>query len=383
MPRRLSLTPTNTGPETSPWCVNLPANVSASGKRERRFFETKAEAQTFAQQERTRLENFGRKSTTLTPGQLEEAAMAFERIARFGVSLNTVISEFEQRHDARAKSVTFKAMFERFQETKKNKSEEYRRDLKYTLPRFPKLHDLMACDITAKTIEPELAGMTPSARNAFMRYLRAAFNYGIDQEWLSVNPIDKLGFEDVGRGEAQVLTPAQASALIAASLEDLELLPYHVIACFAGVRPKELSRLDWEQVNLKEKHIEIRYGASKTGGRRIIEMEPNLEAWLKHYIRLGGSTAGKVTPTERLRDRLRDIRTAAKITPWVQDVMRHSYASYHLQKHGDLTKLVMALGHRDDPKMLWEHYHRAVKKSDAAAFWKIVPEKKTKIVPVA
>ena len=37
--------------------VNIPAGLSESGKRERRFFRTKVEAQTFADQQKTRIQN--------------------------------------------------------------------------------------------------------------------------------------------------------------------------------------------------------------------------------------------------------------------------------------------------------------------------------------
>ena len=114
MPRRLTLQPSETGLVKWPWRVNLPANISTTGRRERRFFETKREAETFCQQQRTRLQNFGRNTSTLTPGQLEEAAMAFDRLRPVGVSLNTVVTDFIARHKAREKSVTFKQLFDAF-----------------------------------------------------------------------------------------------------------------------------------------------------------------------------------------------------------------------------------------------------------------------------
>ena len=59
--------------------------------------------------------------------------------------------------------------------------------------------------------------------------------------------------------------------------------------------------------------------------------------------------------------------------PLKPNALRHSFASYHLAEHGDIDALVIALGHRGNPTVLWEHYHRAVKKSAAKAFWAIRP----------
>src|SRR4030095_1460307 len=165
MARRLALEPCASGLKKWPWRVNLPASISSSGKRERRFFESKREAETFCRQQRIRLENFGRNSSTLTPAQQEQAAIAFERIAPYGATLNTVVGEFVERRQAIAKSVTFEELFERFTGSKKSRSAAYLRGLKYTLPRFPGLHGRIVAEIQPQDIEAEMDGMTAAVRN--------------------------------------------------------------------------------------------------------------------------------------------------------------------------------------------------------------------------
>lgn len=127
MARRLSLEPSASGLKKWPWRVNLPANISNSGRRERRFFKKKSEAETFCRLQRIRLDNFGRSSGTLTPGQQEEAAMAFERLAPYSIALNTVIADFIARQKAKANSVTFKVLFDSFTTSKQNRSAAYLR----------------------------------------------------------------------------------------------------------------------------------------------------------------------------------------------------------------------------------------------------------------
>ena len=41
----------------------------------------------------------------------------------------------------------------------------------------------LACEITASEIEKQLSETTPSVHNAFLHYLRAAFNFGIRRGW--------------------------------------------------------------------------------------------------------------------------------------------------------------------------------------------------------
>ena len=212
-----------------------------------------------------------------------------------------------------------------------------------------------------------------------MRNLRAAFNFGIKREWLSTNPVEKIEFASVQQKEVVTLTPNEVAALMLAA-ERHDLIPYHALGLFAGIRPMELQRLEWKDVDMIEGHIEVRPEVVKpttrkgvtVGRRRIIDMEPNLRAWLKAFVANGGSTEGKIVDTKDLRDRLRAVRAEARLEKWHQDVMRHCYASYWLAEHGDINQLTMFMGH-SSTAMLWKHYHRASKRKDADAFWKIEP----------
>ena len=386
MARSISLKPTRTGPPSKPWRVNIPAKISESGKRERRFFETKAVADTFAQQQRTQRENFGNRSTLLTPGQLEEAARAFERLKELGVSLNVVVSEYIQRHDARAQSVTFKVLWERFTATKAKKSTEHKTALKYTFTRFEDLHEKLACDISSGEIDRATAGMPASARNAFLRNLRAGFNFGMQQDppWLAENPVRKLKFSETPPRTKECFTPAQCLALLNAAVEhDFELVPYFALALFAGIRPeKELGQLEWAKINLADRNITVEWQTAKNNHTRQVDMERVLRAWLRFYIGRGGKTTGAVTPTENLRKRLRALRKAAGITRWIQDGPRKCYASYWLARKPDYARLLKNMGHTTQ-KMIDEHYNAAPTRKDALVFWKILPPRvSSKIVPM-
>jgi integrase len=211
--------------------------------------------------------------------------------------------------------------------------------------------------------------------------LKAVFNFGIKRGYLEKNPVCRLDFEKIKNGEVVTLTPAQARALMTAASEgDARLLPYHALGLFAGIRPMELQRLDWSNIDLTEGHVEITAAVSKTGRRRIIDIEPNLKAWLARCAQTEGAV---VTTASNLANRLSAIRHAAGIEDWPQDVMRHSYASYWLAEHGDINRLTLQLGHTS-PTMLWQHYHRAATRRDAAKYWQIAPVAagERKIVPI-
>ena len=73
--------------------------------------------------------------------------------------------------------------------------------------------------------------------------------------------------------------------------------------------------------------LNVREETSKTGIRRIVDMEPLLLRWLDYYVRSGGSIDGAVVPAQNLRKRLRTIRVAAGFEYWPQDAPWRTYAS--------------------------------------------------------
>jgi integrase len=374
--RRPSLEPKRTTKDNAPFVVNLPPALSGTGRRERRYFDTRKEAAGFATQQRIRLENYGTASTLLPPGKIEEALAAFDRLTGTGTSLLTAVDHYLRWRETNSKSVSFAELFARFQTAKASRSAPYRAIIRQTPTRFSALADRIVCDIEPSEIEDALVGMTPSVRNAFLRILRAAFNFSVRKGWCTANPITRVEMESL-KSRRETLTTAQVSALLSATVAmDFELLPYQLLCLFAGVRPKEVERLMWQNVNIVEKFIEVTEASSKTALRRIVDMEPVLVRWLTYFCRNGGATENDapVVPQKRLRHRLRGIRVAAGIEKWPQDAPRRTYASCWLAVHDDVNKLNNLMGHTS-PDMLWNHYNRAVSPNAAKAFWKIEPPK--------
>jgi len=384
MAKRASLEPKQTTKAHAPWVVNLPPLLSSTEKRERRYFDTKRAAEIFCAQQRIRLENYGTASRMLPPGKIEEASAAFEKLDGTGISLLEAVGQVLKWKQSRESSVTFKSMFESFIDAKKGKrSAPYLTALRCTLPRFAALHEKLACEITAFEIENQLTGMTPSVHNAFLRYLRAVFNFGIRRGWCDENPIKRIEMHSL-KMRKEILTNAQVTALLNAVCDnDFELLPYHALCIFAGIRPKEVERLSWSNLNMEEHFIEVPDEKSKTAVRRIVEMESLLVRWLNYYVRRGGRTSGDVTPSSNLRKRLRAVRKTAGFELWPQDAPRRTFASCWLAVHSDVNRLNNLMGHTS-PEMLWRHYHKAVTQKHARGFWQIEPPryKSRKIVPL-
>ncbi len=79
---------------------------------------------------------------------------------------------------------------------------------------------------------------------------------------------------------------------------------------------------------------------------------------------------GAICPKGWVR-RWRLLREAAGFSSWVPDVLRHSYASYHVKRYQDLGQLQLAMGHRDCRLLLTRYVNlRGISRADARVFWK-------------
>ena len=145
------------------------------------------------------------------------------------------------------------------------------------------------------------------------------------------------------------------------------LLPYFAIGAFAGLRPAELQRLDWEDIHWESNLIEVKAAKSKTARRRFIKLRGNLQKWLQPYRK----HTGPVCP-RGLRKLELETRDRAKITDWPANALRHSFASYHLAHFKNAAELALEMGHTNQ-QMIFDHYRQLVPPQDGAQYWKLCP----------
>jgi integrase len=146
------------------------------------------------------------------------------------------------------------------------------------------------------------------------------------------------------------------------------------IGAFAGLREAEIQRLAWNEVDLGRGHIEVKAAKAKSARRRIVPIQPNLEAWLQPC---SGMT-GRVVPAGARR-KLARARTAAKLANWPTNGLRHSFASYRLAAIHDAPRVAMELGHTS-PQMLFSTYREVVRPEEAERYWKILPTETANVV---
>lgn len=192
-----------------------------------------------------------------------------------------------------------------------------------------------------------LAFTTPSQFNKGRAFLHAFFEYAIRKNWCEKNPIHKIERKKVIEKEILPLTIPQVRSLIktASAPKFKECLAAVALLTFAGIRPREVRRLTWHDIDLDENSITISSTNSKTGGTRQVEICPNLKRILSKQKQSLKSSGEKICPLNWTQ-KWKNIRDYSGFKgEWVQDVLRHTYASYHAKFYQDLPRLQLNMGH--------------------------------------
>lgn len=210
----------------------------------------------------------------------------------------------------------------------------------------------------------EQAFDTPRQRQKARLILSGVFGTAVKKGWCSKNPVAQVEVPRVVEKCIEVLRPQEIQRLMAAAheYEGGRCLAAVGMMLYAGIRPHEVMRLRWEQVDLHGLTISILPQHSKTGGARLVTILRPLERVLR--ARPG---SGHICPPQWLRH-WRMLRRQAGFFTWVPDVLRHTFASYHLRYFRSYSELQYETGHRDS-SLLRTRYVNMQAVGDAAAFW--------------
>jgi integrase len=382
MPRTSSLEPRKIASREkagkASWCLNVPAELSPTGKRQQLFFDLKKDAQTEVETLEARRDNFGVSLTEMTPARIAEASEAYKRLEGQSISLLDAVGMALALHKDRNSSLPFGELFDLYLARIQKRSAKHRDSMRQTKERFPSLHKSLACDVTPKMLDELLLPLPPASRDLAMRHWRSVFRYGIKREYLRANPIERMDFAGSAPKDVKIYDVAAIESLLGDALQnDLGLLPFYVFGFLCGIRPEnELENLEWRYVHLdKRKQVAIPATISKTHKYREADLSSNAIAWLREYKAKGGQMEGKVIQWEHENLRKHRKASAERVNvQWVQDGMRHSFASYWLPIHHDVDRLMGQMGHTD-PATFSRHYHAGVPRAQAKKFWAIRPKK--------
>src|SRR6266436_243056 len=313
-----------------------------AGKRVRRFFKNEREAKSYVSLSRIRLYNQGAEGM-LSPAVRAMAQWAEEQLEPFGKTITDAVEYFLQHLRTERGSIPVRQAVDELIASRRaaGLSKLYIGDLHFRLGRFTKsFGDRSVASITTKEIVGwlETLGVGAVTRNTFRRDVRTLFSFCIEHGYCSENPAASkatLAKEQNGK-EIEVLTVERAKKLLATS--SMDMLPYWSIGLFAGLRPSEIRKLQWSDVDLGDALITVR--SSKTARKRFVKIQPNLANWLTPHQR----DEGKVVAPANFRKSYAADKAAAGLSNWPVNAMRHSFGSYHVAQHNDIPALAVQMG---------------------------------------
>lgn len=277
----------------------------------------------------------------------------------------------------RERTVSFAKAVEAALEARKGRRARTQTDFRYVCKRLmarnPELKNRRVRSMTARECERYLAIAfeTPQQFRKGRAVMSGVFSTAIRHEWCDVNPVAKVAVPQVQEHEVGILKPVEIKTLleVAKTYENGACLPAVGLMLYAGIRPHEVTRLTYNEVDWENGSITIRARHSKTGGARRVEMAPPLQRLLSGFR--SKPKHERVCP-KKWAQHWAELHARAgwnDENPWQPDILRHTFASYHLQYHHDYTALQWAMGHRD-ASLLRTRYVDLRDVADAVRFWK-------------
>lgn len=359
-----------------------------NGSRKRQGFTTIIKARRAAKAAAKLIASGNTQAAKLKPEECHVFLRAAEKLKPCGVHVDLAATEYAEamkllsgratvleavRHFVRTLPVitsarTVQQVVDELVQTRERDGSSQRHidDLRSRLDRFAKFASCQIADVTAGWIQDFLLSLklAPRTVNNFrtsisnlVTYARMRRYLPPDADLLREVPEVKEPHRDVG-----IYTPDELQRMIGHASQ--EFLPYVVIAAFAGLRQSELERLDWSDVG--DKYLRVRGAERRTKSTRLVELQPNLVAWLTRIRQPRGpvvSYANVCNPLTRL--------TAKANVPQKHNGLRHSFGSYRLAFIQDASKVSFEMG--NSPKMVFEHYREIVTPEQALAWFSIMP----------
>ena len=361
------------------------------GRRVRAFFRTRELAVEHARIRNIELQNSGQELAGISNDLRAEALRCQKRLEPLGVSLTVATAYYLEHHDVRTKSVPLKTACEALRNELQRRLEHnekcsvaYVKSTHKALERLePVFGERQICDLSAQELWNYLAEMPVAAasKNNYRVHWSVLFEFAKDRGWLKENTIAKV--KTFGTPSAElpgIFSVEEARRLLEVARP--EMVPMLAIGFFAGIRPAEIRRLNWNDIIWPKKLIDIKSKISKTARARWVTMPLNLIEWLAPYRQ----ESGRIVPfTEWMQYYLvTATRKAAGLAEWPQDGLRHSFGSYHLALHQNSNLTAHEMGHMT-ATMIYAHYNNRVMKEQAQAYFSIRPAAALteKIVPLA
>jgi integrase len=201
-------------------------------------------------------------------------------------------------------------------------------------------------------------GLSASTVQCSLLPLRAMYRRALARGEVMINPTSGLELPAIRGRRDRIVSPEQASKLIAALGESDR--PLWATAVYAGLRRGELQALRWEDVDIEGGVIHVRRGwdaiegeitPKSAKGRRTVPIAAVLRAHLTdHWLRGGDGVlvfgdAGRPFSPEKVAQRAKAAWKEAKLDAITLHECRHTAASFAIAAGVNAKALSIYMGH--------------------------------------
>ena len=210
--------------------------------------------------------------------------------------------------------------------------------------------------------------VTNNTRRKYLRYIRMFFSWVKDEHLILTNPTDGIAYKPDDFDAAFYDVATTTKLLRHVATEEKDLIGYYAILTFAGLRPTEGARIQWDDFNWKTSELYVRKG--KTNARHLI-LEPVAVAWMKWHRDNTPQGSPFINPRS-LDNRQKKVRRDVMQGKWIQDGLRHGFGTYYKAQTKDLSKVADYMGNSGD--VVKRHYARTIPADVCDEFWGLTPD---------
>lgn len=350
------------------WRVNVGKKFTGTSKQ-RRFFDTEAEATEFIRETEGATRERGQSAFDISQALAVEAIELSKQLQPHGASLTDAV-RFFLKHAPLVGKKTVSDLMPVYLRTKKEG--RYRDAQEIALGVFARdFGAKQIASIFAPALEKwfQQKRWNPLNERNYMRDLSMFFRWAERQDYAAGNPFDKIKRPDVPLKTPVIFTVEQTEKILGAAFAkpELGLLPMYAIGFFSGVRIEEIGKMKWEMIDWDAGEILLPEEITKTGAPR----NPTISDALKAAIGEDAPTSGEIVSSVNLRLR-RDALFELAGVPKKRNALRHSFATYHAALYRKPDELQLLLGQKT-PSVLYNHYITAVRKKDAERYFMLLP----------
>lgn len=380
---------------------------SENGKRKRLRRSTIEAAQIAAKNACHRINTGQHLTYELANGERQTYSRAVEPCAAIGVKLDVVAQEYANALRRLPPGTTLKDAVDclcmakaGIRETRTVKqavkdmievkrmarlSDSHIKDLESRLGAFAEAFDMNIGDVSSAMLQVWIDRMNVSGRTKqnYMRSVAALLNFAVRRKWAPkeiASEIDAVQLPKAENEEIEIFSPEEMQEILAVARP--EMIPWIVIGGFAGLRSAETARVDWGEVNLQERFIEITAKKAKTAARRLAPVTDNLAQWLAPHKKESGPVLNFESWWNQIPKIVEAVNASRKKAGkekrfiWRHNALRHSFCSYRLATIKNVAQVALEAG--NSPQMIFQHYRQVVTETEAAKWFSIVPPVKSK-----